>query len=115
PAPLVRRRRGPGEGNRLRVGVPGRASRLLTLRTKMRRPPAEHDSLDGGLARAAGLASAVVDLVAVLKAAGGAVGVHVVAQGAPAVADGGAQDPLDGAGEAFDLIEREVAGQQQRV
>jgi hypothetical protein len=76
---------------------------------------AEDDALDRPLARAAGVALAVVDAVELLEAAGDAVGVDVVAQGAAAVADGAAEDALDGVAEDADLLRAEPVGGSEGV
>src|SRR5437868_4050323 len=71
---------------------------------------ADDDALDGLAAGGAGLVCAGVDFVALLEFALVTGGVAVVAEGAAAVADGLAEDPFDGAGEALGLIGGEAVG-----
>lgn len=82
----------------------------LAARAEVGGAAGEDDALDGGAAFAAGLIFAGVDAVEVLEAAGLAVDINVIAQGAAAVTDGAAEDGLDGAGEAADLLGGEVMG-----
>ena len=76
----------------------------------MRGPSPEDDSHDGGFASSAGLARAVVDGVPELEAAGLAVGVAVVAEGAAAVVDRFVEDAFDRAVEGSDLFGVELVG-----
>jgi len=71
---------------------------------------AEDDPLDGGFTADTWLIFASVDAVQELEATFFAVGIDVVAQGAAAVIDGAAENQLDGAIEAEDLLASETIG-----
>ena len=77
--------------------------------------PGDDDALDGALTRGARLAFPRIDPMKVLEFAGVAVGIHVVAEGTAAAADGAAEDLFHAAREPADAIERQVAAAGERV
>src|SRR5689334_12609435 len=83
---------------------------MLTLGAKVGRAAAEHDALDRSFAADTGLAFSAVDAMEQLESSFFAVGIHIVAQGTAAVVDGPAQNELDGAVEANDLLALEAIG-----
>ena len=86
------------------------AGQPLAVGAEMGGSGGEDDALDGRVAFSAGLVVAGVDVVEVLEASWGAVGIDIVAEGAAAGVYGAAEDELDGLGELADLCVGEVVG-----
>ena len=73
----------------------GSLSECLTFRAEVSRTSSQDEARHGRAAACARFAMAAVDAMELLKAAGHAVGVGIIAQGAAAMIDGAAQRRLD--------------------
>lgn len=101
--------------SKTRAGSPCRLLNLLANGTEVSRSAAEHNSFDLAFAYATGFASAGIDAMQLLKRAGIALGIPIIAQRTAAMSQGASEGVFDRAIQPRDLLIGETICRDKRM